>query len=146
MKQCPKCKKKKFIRSFGIDKNRPDGHNVYCKECIRERDYVQYGTPKYNSKKRADRAKANARNRAYVYDILQRSKCIDCGDQRWQVLEFDHVRGDKVRAISDMVKSGMSIDNIESEIAKCDIRCANCHRLKTMTEENWHKNNYPCEK
>lgn len=35
MKQCRKCKKIKQLLDFGIDKTSKDGHNRYCKECMR---------------------------------------------------------------------------------------------------------------
>ena len=51
------------------------------------------------------------------------------------VLDFDHVRGTKKRSIGVMVCSGaVSLETLQEEIAKCDVRCANCHRIKTMAQ------------
>ncbi|QDH48465.1 hypothetical protein SEA_ZIKO_129 [Gordonia phage Ziko] len=30
---------------------------------------------------------------------------------------------------------------VKEEIAKCDVRCANCHRRKTVTQFGWWKGN-----
>lgn len=27
------------------------------------------------------------------------------------------------------------------EISKCDIRCSNCHKIRTSKQQNWHKGN-----
>jgi len=35
MKECYKCKNKKSLTDFGIDKSRKDGLNIYCKICYR---------------------------------------------------------------------------------------------------------------
>ncbi len=35
MKKCPKCKKAKSFSEFGIDNNRNDKLNCYCKPCVR---------------------------------------------------------------------------------------------------------------
>jgi hypothetical protein len=47
------------------------------------------------------------------------------------VLDFDHVKGEKKKAIADMVSNYYSIKTIKEEMRKCEIRCANCHRKKT---------------
>tara|TARA_R110002012_G_scaffold11908_3_gene53318 strand:+ start:3025 stop:3381 length:357 start_codon:yes stop_codon:yes gene_type:complete len=72
-----------------------------------------------------------AKNIAYVKEIKRTTPCVDCGELNPVLLEFDHVRGDKYRCISDMVMGSYSIETIQKEIDKCDVRCANCHRLIT---------------
>jgi hypothetical protein len=67
---------------------------------------------------------------------LKKSKCIDCENNQWAVLEFDHVRGEKIREVSYLMVSSC-IEKIQEEIDKCEIRCANCHRLKTMKQFGW---------
>jgi len=51
------------------------------------------------------------------------------------VLEFDHVRGVKIWEISRM-RVRASERALLSEIEKCDVRCANCHRRKTYREKD----------
>jgi hypothetical protein len=51
------------------------------------------------------------------------------------VLEFDHL-GLKRKNVMTMVWEGYSMETIENEMSKCDIRCANCHRRKTLAERN----------
>tara|TARA_R110000751_G_scaffold140401_1_gene244084 strand:- start:216 stop:587 length:372 start_codon:yes stop_codon:yes gene_type:complete len=71
------------------------------------------------------------RNRDFVKSIKEISECIDCGENNPLVLDFDHVRGDKVLAISDMVNRAYGINSISEEMEKCEVRCANCHRIIT---------------
>lgn len=78
---------------------------------------------------RAEQQKADAR--ALVYNYLKAHPCIDCGEPDIVVLDFDHVRGEKLHNVSDMIRRGAALQRIEAEIAKCDVRCANCHRRKT---------------
>ena len=47
------------------------------------------------------------------------------------VLDFDHVRGKKRKAVSRMIGEGYGLIAISEEMAKCEVRCANCHRRKT---------------
>ena len=58
--------------------------------------------------------------------------CMDC-DGRFppECMDFDHVRGDKAFTISNSVIT-RSLEEIKAEIEKCDLVCANCHRVRTM--------------
>lgn len=75
-------------------------------------------------------AKMAKRNRQFARKYLASHPCVDCGESDPVVLEFDHVRGTKVKDVSAMMKSH-SIEVIRREIAKCEVRCANCHRRAT---------------
>ena len=60
--------------------------------------------------------------------------CADCGvSYPKQVMDFDH-RPDTPRngahPISYMVHQTPSDERLRAEIAKCDVVCANCHRLR----------------
>jgi len=76
------------------------------------------------------------RNKDFVDRIKRMYDCIDCGESNPVVLEFDHVSGEKRGNISDMSRQSYSIETIKDEIRKCELRCANCHRLKT--HERYH--------
>ena len=54
------------------------------------------------------------------------------------MLDFDH-RSDKRFSISTMFKNCHSVEQLRKEIAKCDVRCANCHRKKTALERGYWK-------
>lgn len=68
------------------------------------------------------------RGKAYVHAYLKTNPCVDCGEDDYRVLEFDHVRGVKRMEISAMRQR--AIKSIAVEIAKCDVRCANCHKRR----------------
>ena len=74
--------------------------------------------------------KTRVRIRAFITAYLKANPCVDCGEANIVVLEFDHIR-DKDFNISDATRKGVSIKKLKDEIAKCEVRCANCHRKKT---------------
>lgn len=75
------------------------------------------------------REATRVRNRKIILDHLIANPCVDCGEADPIVLEFDH-REDKSFQIGDMgAKVGLA--RLLAEIAKCDVRCANCHRRKS---------------
>lgn len=62
---------------------------------------------------------------------LKGEPCTDCGDTfRPEAMDFDHVRGVKVANVSDMV--GRPTRELLEEIAKCELVCAVCHRVRTV--------------
>jgi orotate phosphoribosyltransferase len=93
-------------------------HYEKNKQKIKERTFLR------NEKQRD-------KNKRYVNEIKSKSECIDCGENNPLVLDFDHVKGDKVMAVSDMIGSAYSLAAIQKEIEKCEVRCSNCHRVVT---------------
>jgi hypothetical protein len=58
--------------------------------------------------------------------------CVDCGIQLVHyAMDFDHTAEDKNKGIARMANYGNSWESIQAEIAKCDLVCANCHRIRT---------------
>jgi hypothetical protein len=68
--------------------------------------------------------------RAYVEGVKSQP-CKDCGvSYPPYLMDFDH-RGDKIRNVSDMAHRSVGLETLKAEIAKCDVVCANCHRIRT---------------
>jgi hypothetical protein len=66
---------------------------------------------------------------------LKDRPCLDCGQNFPSVaMDFDHVRGEKTSGISQMWSWGR--DRVLEEIAKCDLVCANCHRVRTQNRRS----------
>ncbi len=86
----------------------------------------------------ANTTKYRERNIRYV-NGLKSNPCVDCGHSFDPVcMDFDHREGEeKLRAISKMVRLGNSIVRITREIAKCDLVCSNCHRIRTRDRSDW---------
>ena len=83
---------------------------------------------------------ARDRTRALIKTHLEANPCIDCGETDIIVLEFDHIGNDKEFNISDATRIGYGVKKLKAEIAKCEVRCANCHRKKTYERGGWtHK-------
>ena len=78
---------------------------------------------------------SNARQRKkrrQLYLEAKQEPCTDCS-RRYPaaVMEFDHVPGtDKVFNVSAYVRR--STTRLVDEMSKCDIVCANCHRIRTV--------------
>jgi hypothetical protein len=104
-----------------------------CQRAYRQRYNDRLGKVALHARISAHTERYRDRNRLLVDRYLATHPCVDCGESDIVVLEFDHVRGHKGRAISVLVKHGVSGATLMAEIAKCDVRCANCHRRRTAT-------------
>lgn len=90
----------------------------------------------------ANRESYISRNKKYksIFDAilngLKNHPCADCGQSfPPYVMDFDHVIGEKVINISQL-RSVCSPALLLSEIKKCEIVCANCHRIRTHKKDN----------
>jgi L-lysine 2,3-aminomutase len=63
-------------------------------------------------------------------EIKEKSGCVDCREKNPIVLDFDHLK-DKKYNVSRMIHDGFSWKAILKEINKCEVVCANCHRIRT---------------
>lgn len=71
----------------------------------------------------------------YVNSV-KTAPCMDCGRTFPPVcMDLDHVRGGKISNIASMVSSGYKLDLIKAEVAKCEVVCACCHRLRTTARK-----------
>jgi hypothetical protein len=108
---------------------------VVCCNCHRRRTYLRRGVDRTVESTVTIPNWKIRRNVAWIYEYLSRARCTDCGLADPLVLEFDHVSG-KRRNVTAMAWTGYGIKSIEAEVAKCEVRCANCHRRKTSAERN----------
>lgn len=139
-KQCTKCLKTKLSTDFHKRSNVKSGLSSACKECMNLHFKHLYNE---NFSRRASIAESNKSirksNIEKFVEFIRTSSCVDCGENDPVVLELDHVRGEKRAAVSDMVKGCYKWDTIKTEIDKCEVRCANCHRRKTFKQFGWKK-------
>lgn len=90
--------------------------------------------------KRADILAIHAEKTRYLQQLKLERGCADCGLKvpYPEVYDFDHRPGvEKVGDVSRL-KMSSSMAALVAEIAKCDVVCANCHRIRTFKRGDWH--------
>lgn len=138
-KICCNCKEEKELTEFNKNKSRKDGHNTICRLCSNARSKRYYEENKEHHREVIGERnkKLREQNRRLLFEYYQSNPCVDCGNDNPIVLELDHRDGtDKVSDVSKMMHS--SWETIEAEIKKCDVRCANCHRIRTAKQQGWY--------
>lgn len=134
-KICAGCGLEKPIEFFNFKEKKLGTRQIRCRECTRKQVQSHYSRHRqyYVAKARARTIEAKIFHREKLLAHLVCHPCVDCGEADFVCLEVDHVRGEKKSNVAEMV-GDYCWEKIEQEIAKCDVRCANCHRRKTARQ------------
>lgn len=136
LRWCPRCSAWFALADFDLSRR-------YCRPCRRayDRDYYRTNAKVLRAKKSYNTKVRWGVLRRKLWQYFAEHPCVDCGETDPVVLEFDH-REDEVKRFNIADRMGAqrltSWANIQAEIAKCDVRCANCHRRKTAQQQHWY--------
>src|SRR5262245_50566575 len=105
-KTCIKCGLTKDENEFGWE--RPGHRNAACKRCRADHqaEYYERNKEKELKYKWERQVRQREKARLYVFTYLSKHPCVDCGESDPIILTFDHVRGIKKMAVSQMVNQG----------------------------------------
>ena len=110
-KICSKCHRELPLNMYhknGFDSKGQQKYRGYCKDCASSIERARY-----------------QKKKAYVNE--QKQVCVKCGETRTYVLDFHHKDKNEKDFTIGTFKKG-SLELVQSEIDKCVVLCANCHR------------------
>jgi len=141
-KRCPSCFETKPHDMFKMKKGKP----TYCKICwnakmrgrrnrsLKITDLSCMSDEDKKQRRAVMKKISNQRrlseNRKYIWELLIRSSCADCGCTDPLVMQFDH-RDPSTKAadVSELMLATPT--KLKEEVDKCDIVCAHCHIHRT---------------
>ena len=130
-KVCNKCARTKELKDFYPHKQCRLGVTGTCRECSKERLQGWY-----QKTKQVRRAAANRRNKEKKYMAVEYmgGSCQDCGGTfPYCVYDFHHTGSDK--EVNPSYALAGSWESALSELNKCVLLCANCHRMRHFSKE-----------
>jgi hypothetical protein len=119
---CRSCAEIKPMQEFALSKTSRGGRLARCRACVRESG-------------RASRSLWLVRRKRHNRELIQKLKvergCADCGyNKHPAALDFDHLpENSKLDRVSAMTMA--SLEKLLAELVKCEVVCANCHRVRT---------------
>lgn len=146
MRTCSICEIEKAEQDFFYRDKKAGKLHSQCKTCYsnqRQKTWKEYyyrhgSNYRERAVDRNRRLKASLREQLYSY--LADKQCVSCGIKDPRVLEFDHIDPKtKSFAIARAVHDILSWDKILAEVSKCQVLCANCHKIKTAEQQGWYK-------
>ena len=110
-------------------RKKPDGY--FVEQWLNQESFERHCDRIYEGSKR-HRIKKRDELAAYKLE----KGCADCGYKAHAAaLDFDHLPGTtKSFDIGSAVTNAQDWKNVWNEVAKCEVVCANCHRVRTYVE------------
>jgi hypothetical protein len=112
---CTKCGEEKAADEFYVKTN--GNWHTWCKTCFNK----------------ATGQRVSERRRLLKETLVEEfgSICLDCGNKYPPfMMDFDH-RDPSEKSFTIAASTVLGIDRLREEAKKCDLVCANCHRMRT---------------
>ena len=115
-------------------KNPKSEYGLWCGRC-KSRIYKERNRDKTRKQIEESRRRRVDARLSFLAEWKVTAGCTDCGyNAHPEALEFDHLPGfDKSGNLSMAAQTVWSMKRVMEEIAKCEVVCANCHRIRTAT-------------
>ena len=128
---CGRCGAWKPIDEFAWRRKHKGQRDNYCRACRADynREHYLANKQRYVDQARAQMQRLAVERHRYLLEYFGANPCADCGETNPLVLEFDHLR-DKCFNIGSALPY-RNWKSILAEIEKCEVVCANCHRVRT---------------
>jgi predicted transcriptional regulator len=100
-------------RDCGVELDKKDFKGNRCRKCSAKQGKLR-----------------RRRKRTAAVELLG-DKCMDCGNTYpHAVYDFHHHSNDKEECVSKLIHTNKKLEVILNEASKCELLCANCHRLR----------------
>ncbi len=139
---CVNCGLAKPLEEFHYRHRATETRHSICGTCFNayRRDHYRMNRHDYIRRNGALQRRRRLEWQRRLWEYLSVHPCVDCREQDPLVLEFDHVdRTTKEFTMGFMATRGHAWPTVLSELAKCEVRCANCHRRRTAAQFGWPK-------
>ena len=113
------------------------------KDKNKQKEYQRKHHQRTKKKKRKQQNQLKDKRQHLVLEEMQRrgGKCAKGGFSDIRALDWHYLDpNEKVNSISEMVRDRVSMDKLQAELDKCELICANCHRIEEQRLGNWTKN------
>jgi len=126
--KCCDCGCKKLTIEFGWNGKSLGRRSIRCRKCQSSKRKAEYLNKRgeYLSKART------VAKLKHVVETFKEQPCMDCKETYpTYVMDFDHRDpSTKITKVSTLIFKG-SLRQLLDEIKKCDVVCANCHKIRT---------------
>jgi hypothetical protein len=134
LRRCGRCGERKPVADFAWRRRAKGQRDTFCRPCRSAygREHYEANKQRYIAQAAVVKRKLALERTQFLLNFFETHPCIDCGETNPVVLEFDHLR-DKSFSIGGKLTTH-KWQAILDEIEKCEVVCANCHRIRTAKQ------------
>lgn len=127
--KCKVCGRDKPVEVFVWSRKCLGTRRNKCQTCNRKivRDWYIKHKRRHIAHATYSRRARGLKTHKWIVDYLLTHPCVDCGEADIRVLSFDHMKKRSKRFTIGCAIGHKPLSVIQREIAKCAVRCANCH-------------------
>lgn len=122
-KMCPDCSRSSADVKFPKNKRGAHGLGTYCSACHSERG-------KASKRKHGDKGIQRRRTERKAMLAKLGGACVCCQERTFEFLQFDHIDSDGAAHRASKGKLSLNMREIEAELHRFQILCANCNSAK----------------
>ncbi len=134
VKHCPRCERDLHLEAFDFRDAARTRLQSYCRGCAKAawRDwYSRDANRERHCRLVGRRRNARIKRHREIVRSIKQQPCADCGKTfPPEAMDFDHIGEKRVEVSRLIYVSGTAA--LLSEIEKCEVVCANCHRIRTI--------------
>jgi hypothetical protein len=135
-KRCCTCHLDHPLSAFNKRAAATDGLQSRCRDCSSR--WYEENRAEHKANVRLRNARVRREMQQLLAEHFVEHPCVDCGERDVRCLEFDHLDpAAKIAEVTVLLRLNAAWKRVQAEIAKCDVRCANCHR-KVTAERGSH--------
>lgn len=141
LRRCSRCRELKALTDFAFRDLDSGVRGHYCRPCqaAYRRAHYEANRSDYMARAMKEMHLHREDQLLRVHDYLRGHPCVDCGETDIVVLEFDHIDPrTKTKPVSYLI-GRRNWATVLAELAKCEVRCVNCHRRRTAKQQGWRQ-------
>ena len=137
-KICYACNLEKPLTEFSFKNKTTKLYAAECKSCHKLYNQQWYQNNKALVKQRT--RKSNKLYKENIYAVINKLKSVPCADCKHSfhpiAMDFDHLDSStKTDCVSHLIRLMKPLDVILTEVKKCEVVCAVCHRIRTYNRQ-----------
>jgi hypothetical protein len=136
LRECCWCYELKPLSEFAFRNISQRALSSHCRACHAAYRHTHYlrNRDRYFSQARSQRQRRRSDNLMRIRDHLLNHPCVDCGETDVASLDFDHVDPETKAVTISWLLARRAWASVQREMAKCVVRCAKCHRMRTLNQ------------
>jgi hypothetical protein len=141
MQKCRQCEEVKEDDAFAYRDKKRGKRQTLCRECKTSynKEWYRQNSDTHKLAVAATSIVIRERNKQWLQNLKKDLQCLKCGESDPACLDLHHRNpAGKDMSLGSAISRGWSLAGLQSELEKCDVLCANCHRKHHYKERLAH--------